>query len=749
MPDLSDRVRAVSLAVDNVTKVGKDTIQRSDDEILRADLPHALQRVDRASKLLEEAAYMFRQDPYSQQARQVLLEGSRGILQGTSALLLCLDESEVRKMVKACKKVINYMEVVEVIEKMQDLVQFVQDLTPALNKVFRDLHTRQRELTHQMHRVILMRCCDNLKEEVRVLISAMKIYVLLLSNGESTAEAVGNRNYHTQRITDELQEIIRVLQLNTYDDDEWDQDSLTCMKRALGAMTSKIQSAHDWLEDPYAPNGGIGEKSLRQILDHAERIASRSLPPDRDAIKKQCGDIRAMADALCELRQNNQSGSPQAQSLARQISLQLKDLLNLCTRAIANMELGGNLRPAHTLSGKMDQAQRWLNNLSFDDHGLGEQAVQAIIDEARHLALACHVQNLRQQMLALCDDAEILNKQLGDMCRRGQANSAQAQSMARDLSGKLRELRRFVKAALVNRVVDDFIDATFTLRKFTETVLTTTTTTTTTNQTSISERDALFNEKARLLSEWSKRASQTARHVATNSAQTKLLSESISSLANQIDSQTPHLINAGRIRYNHTNEASANENFMHMKDQYETTIVKLRNLIDEATDSAAFVRASEDAIRRHTQACEMAISMRQEQSMVDNAASVGRLANRVIMVARQETNNSEDAAFKQRMDQATRRLQDLVPNMVRHAKSVAESISDIRNHGAWRDSNNGVIEAVANIGQALGPSDIGDLLTRTSSFESSHITRITKTTTTTTQQLLNENDGSRYQNCKY
>lgn len=43
--------------------------------------------------------------------RKKLIEGSRGILQGTSALLLCFDESEVRKIVKECKKV-KFMNIV-------------------------------------------------------------------------------------------------------------------------------------------------------------------------------------------------------------------------------------------------------------------------------------------------------------------------------------------------------------------------------------------------------------------------------------------------------------------------------------------------------------------------------------------------------------------------------------------------------------------------------------------------------------
>lgn len=739
MPDLSKPVEAVSRAVENLVKVGKETINKSDDQILRADMPNSLQRVERAARLLEEAAYMLKRDPYSQQARQLLIEGSRGILQGTSSLLLCFDESEVRKLVRSCKKVHSYMEVVEVIEQMDDLVQFVKDLTPALTKVSRDVNLRQRELTHQAHREILLRCLDNLKQEAPGLISSMKTYIQLLSaptarNTASTSQAIENRNYHTNRIAQEINEIIRVLQLTTYDDDEWDSDSLTYMKRALGAMTSKVQSAHDWLEDSYAPNGGIGEKALRQILDHADRIAQRSLPPDREAIKKMTSDLRAMVNALCELRQSGQSSSAQAHSLAKNIGRQLRELLALCTRAIANMETGGNPQPAHNLGGRIDQAHRWLNNLNFDDHGLGEQAVQAIIDEARKLALACKLVQLRQRMLELCNDCERLNRQLSELCSRGQAQSGQAQAMARELSSKLREIQRFIQAALVNRVVDDFIDATQPLRQFTDIVLSTSTTTTTTH----TSREQLLNERARNLTDWSKRASQTAQHVATNSASSKRLADSISSASNQIESQTPQLISAGQIRFDHANNNSAHENFIHMRDQYENTIVRLRNLIDEAIDSAAFVRASEEAIRRHTQLCEMAISTRHVQSMVDNAASIARLANRVIMVARQETNNSEDANFIARVDGATRRLQELVPSMVHQAKDVATSISDIRSHGNWRQTNQQLVEAVAQIGQALGPSDIGDLARMYNEQSSTTTTKRTTTTTTTTTTLLEQ-----------
>ena len=40
-------------------------------------------------------------------------------------------------------------------------------------------------------------------------------------------EAAENRNYLAGRMSDELNEIIRVLQLTTYDEEEWDADQLT------------------------------------------------------------------------------------------------------------------------------------------------------------------------------------------------------------------------------------------------------------------------------------------------------------------------------------------------------------------------------------------------------------------------------------------------------------------------------------------------------------------------------------------
>ncbi|XP_074603743.1 vinculin [Brevipalpus obovatus] len=695
MPDLEKPVQAVSKAVANLIKVGRETINSSDDQILRQDMPVSLQRVERASKLLEEASAMFKADPFSIPARKKLIEGARGILQGTSSLLLCFDESEVRKIIKTCKEVLNYLAVAEVIETMEDLVHFVKDISPHLSKVSRDVDDREKELTHMAHREILCRSLDSVKTLAPILICAMKIYVQLLAQGKKTDEAAENRNYLASRMTDEINQIIRVLQLTTYDEDEWDADNLTCMKKALIAIDGKVQAAHDWLEDPTVLPGGIGEKSLRHILEYANRIADRSLPPDRDAIRKATGDINAMVNALCELRSDGKGDSPQAQSLSRSIGQKLKDLIGLCNRAIANVERSGMKQPAHTLKGKVDQAQAYLANPAADDKGHGASVIQSIVDEARRLAAQASPAH-RQDILNLCDEVEALNRQLADLVRRGQGNTPQAQELARLLSKKLDELQKQCERALVNRVVDDFVDIHTPLKQFTEATLA---------PEGTPNRQENFNDKAKNLDNFSKRASQTARNVASGSAPNKRLAENLLSSANQVESLCPQLVKAGRIRLNHPDNKAADEHFENLRKQYEDSIQNMRNMVDQAIDPVAFIKATEDAIRKHTALCENAINNGQPQPMVDNASQIARLANRVLMLAKNEAENSEDPDFINRMNRAAANLQAAVPPMVQNAKGVALNINDPMSCSTWRDSNKALLDAVINVRKAISPYD--------------------------------------------
>lgn len=689
MPDLGRPVQAVSMAVTNLVKVGKETINSSDDALLKQDMPAALQRVEGASRLLEEASAMLKQDPYSGPARKKLIEGSRGILQGTSSLLLCFDESEVRKIIRECKRVLDYLAVTEVIETMEDLVHFLKNLSPCLSKVSREVSAREKELTHQVHREILVRCLEQVKTLAPILICSMKIFIHIISQGGKGAdEAAENRNYLSGRMSDELNEIIRVLQLTTYDEEEWDADQLTVLKKAQSAIESRIRAAYDWLDDGLSLRGGVGEKSLRQIIEQASRLAERYLPPSQaEPISKLASQIVTMTDALCELRQNEKGTTPQAEALARGIKEKLNELRGSVASALVAADKSGTAQTAHTVAGRLEQANKWLLNPQHDDKGLGKRAIALIIHEGKKVAEGLPGIH-KAEILQLCDEVDNLSHQLADFCAHGQGNTPRAQEVARQLSHKLYELKNRIQQAVVSRVVEDFIDITTPLKQFTDAVLA---------PAGTPGRDQNFNDKTCTLQTFSNRAAKTARMVAAGgSGGNKKLAEALTASASQVESLTPQLINAGRIRMTYPDSKAADEHFENLRQQYAETMQRARALCDEATDSGDFIRTSEEQMQKHSFLCEEAIAKALPQKMVDNTASIARLANRVILVAKQESDNSEDPAFIQRVNYATDILQNSVAPMVQDAKLVAMNINDSSAVSRWRESNRALL---ANVGQ--------------------------------------------------
>uniref|UniRef100_A0A069DWV1 Vinculin n=1 Tax=Panstrongylus megistus TaxID=65343 RepID=A0A069DWV1_9HEMI len=693
MPDLERPVQAVSRAVTNLVKVGRETISSSDDAILKQDMPSALHRVESASKLLEEASAMLKADPYSGPARKKLIEGSRGILQGTSSLLLCFDESEVRKIIRECKKVLDYLAVAEVIETMEDLVQFLKDLSPCLSKVSREVGAREKELTHQFHREILIRCLDQVKTLAPILICSMKIFIHIISQGGKGAdEAAENRNYLTSRMTDELQEIIRVLQLTTYDEDEWDADNLTVLKKANNAIQSRLRPAKDWLEDPLALRGGVGEKAVRQIVEHCHVVADRAMPADRDHILRLCSEITTMTEALCELRQEGKGTTPQAESVGRSIQEKVGELVRAVSGAVNNLERLGGEQIAHTVAGRLEQATRWLQHPDRDDSGVGHRAIALIVDEGKKVADGLQGVH-KAEMIALCEQVDRLSRQLSDLCRRGMGNSPQSQQVARTLSEKLHELKESIQNAVVNRVVEDFADVNTPLKQFTEAVHV---------PEGVAGRETNLNDRATSLAAWSKCAGRTGRLVAAGgTGGNRKLSEALVSAAGRVESLTPQLVNAGRIRLGYSQSKAAEEHFENLRKQYAESVTRIRHLCDEATDSAHFCKISEEHMQRHSIMCEDAIANADAEKMVEHTTAIARLANRVLQVANQEAENSEDPYFINKVKVAADRLQNSVTRMVQQAKAVAVNPLDHAAVSHWREANRALLSSVGEVKHAL------------------------------------------------
>ncbi len=71
----------------------------------------------------------------------------------------------MRKICRDCKKVLDYLAISEVIETMEDLVQFVKDLSPCLSKVCQDVDIRRKDLLNPYHRDNLGQHLEQVKQK--------------------------------------------------------------------------------------------------------------------------------------------------------------------------------------------------------------------------------------------------------------------------------------------------------------------------------------------------------------------------------------------------------------------------------------------------------------------------------------------------------------------------------------------------------------------------------------------------------
>ncbi|KAH9628215.1 hypothetical protein HF086_003047 [Spodoptera exigua] len=529
MPDLARPVQAVSLAVNNLVKVGHETIESSEDAVLRHDMPGALHRVETAATLLQQASDMLRADPYSGPARKKLIEGSRGILQGTSALLLCFDESEVRKIVKECKKVLDYLGVAEVIDTMEDLVQFLRDISPALSRAAREVAARAAELTHPPHAETLNRCLDSVKQLAPVLICSMKIYIhILTEGGKGMEEAAENRNYLAQRMADEIHEIIRVLQLTSYVEDGGEKDNVTVLKALQQQIHAKMAAAHEFLN---------------------------------------------------------------ALNLASDLRHQINELDAIVNEGVRAAEKQGG----KTMQARLETAHKWLLHPAADPvtRVEGQKAINSIVSQGQRIADGLQGRE-KAEVLQLCSEVQRLSDKLADLCASGKGiprkpelspgkRTTLEDRISMELTDKLHELKRATERAVVNRVVEDFIDVAAPLRHFTDAV---------NAPPGTPGRESHFHDKAAALAAFSARAAAAAGVVAAGVGHNKRLADQLIHNAQQVEKLSPQLIAAGKIRLYNPDSKVAEEHFNNLKNQYADAVLRVRDLCDQAVDPLDFVRTA-------------------------------------------------------------------------------------------------------------------------------------------------------------
>ena len=61
----------------------------------------------------------------------------------------------------------------------------MQNLSPVLTQMTKEVDSREKELTHQVHRQWLQTALDQVKQLTPVLISSVKIYITTKDNSQS------------------------------------------------------------------------------------------------------------------------------------------------------------------------------------------------------------------------------------------------------------------------------------------------------------------------------------------------------------------------------------------------------------------------------------------------------------------------------------------------------------------------------------------------------------------------------------
>ncbi|XP_057198082.1 vinculin a isoform X2 [Triplophysa rosa] len=803
IPDLTSPVAAVQAAVSNLVRVGKETVQTTEDKIMKRDMPPAFIKVENASAKLVEAARMLRTDPYSVPARDYLIDGSRGILSGTSDLLLTFDEAEVRKIIRVCKGILEYLTVAEVVETMEDLVTYTKNLGPGMTKMAKMIDERQQELTHQEHRVMLVTSMNTVKELLPVLISAIKIFVTTkCTRSLGVEEALKNRNYTFEKMSAEINEIIRVLQLTSWDEDAWANKDTEAMKRALAVIESKMGQAKGWLRDPNGLPGDPGEHALRQILDETGKVgelcagkerreilgtaktlgqmtdqvsdvrargqgatpmgmqkaqqvahgldilvgkvenAARKLealtnakqaiakridtaqswladpnggpegeenirallaeakriadlcedPKERDDILRSISEIAGLTARLVELRRMGKGDTPEARALAKQIGTALQNLQAKTNRAVANMR---PTKAAVTLVGKMEQALRWINNPGVDDRGVGQAAIRGLIAEGRRLANSLPAP-YRQELLAKCDRAEQLMMQLADLAARGEGEGPQAGAVATQLLEAIKDLKAKMQEAMTQEVSDVFSDTTTPIKLLAVAA---------TAPLDAPNRDEVFQERASNFENHANRLGATAEKAAAVGTANKSTVEGIQAAVKSARDLTPQVTSAARILLKNPGNQAAYEHFETMKNQWIDNIEKMTGLVDEAIDTKSLLDASEEAIKKDIDKCRVAMANVQPQMLVAGATSIARRANRVLLVAKREVENSEDPKFRDLVKVASDELSRTISPMVMAAKAVAGNIQDPGLQKSFLDSGYRILAAVGKVREAFQPQE--------------------------------------------
>ncbi|GCB65504.1 hypothetical protein scyTo_0007732, partial [Scyliorhinus torazame] len=324
-----------------------------------------------------------------------------------------------------------------------------------------------------------------------------------------------------------------------------------------------------------------------------------------------------------------------------------------------------------------------------------QAAIRGLVAEGRRLANSM-MGPYRQEMTGKCDKVEQLAGQLAELAARGEGDSPQARAIAAQLQDALKDLKSKMQEVMTQEVSDVFSDTTTPIKLLAVAA---------TAPRDAPNRDEVFQERAAYFENHAAKLGATAEKAAAVGAANKTTVEGILTAVKSARELTPQVVSAARILLRNPGNQAANEHFETMKNQWIDNVEKMTGLVDEAIDTRSLLDASEEAIKKDIDKCKVAMANVQPQMLVAGATSIARRANRILLVAKREVENSEDPKFRASVKAASDDLSKTISPMVMDAKAVAGNISDPGLQKSFLDSGYRILGAVAKVREAFQPQE--------------------------------------------
>ncbi|CAB1312377.1 unnamed protein product [Coregonus sp. 'balchen'] len=514
---------------------------------------------------------------------------------------------------------------------------------------------------------------------------------------------------------------------------------MECMKRSLAVIEAKMALAKGWLKDPHGQPGEPGEVAVRVILDEAGKVGELCAGRERRDALGTTKTLGQMTEQVAELRVRGHGPSPPCVQRAGQCSQGLDLLLGKVDSATRRLEALTKAKLA--IARRLDAAQAWLADPNGGPEGA--ENIRALLAEAQKIADLCEDPLERDDILRSINEIAGLTARLVELRKRGKGDSPEARVLSKQIGAALLTLQ-----AKTNRAVANMRPAkpAITLQGKMEQALRWV------NNPGQNDRGVGQAAIRGLVSEGRRLAGGLGgpyrQDMIVRCDRNEALMTSLADIAGRGEAEAPQAkATASQLQESLKDLKGRMQEVMtqEVSDVFSDTTTPIKLLAVSATappeaphreevfderagnfeahagrlgataeKAAAVGSANKNTVEgiqatvKHTRELTPQVTSAARillKNPVAGATSIARRANRVLLVAKREVENSEDPRFRKAVKRASDILSHTISPMVIDAKAVAGNIQDPALQKAFLDSCLRILAAVGKVREAFSPPE--------------------------------------------